>query len=97
MSLILQCVKPQSTELALLRTLNDLNADEIRGNLWNTALRLLYTEERGNDAVLCIERLFDCEHLLPGRRPSRTWSRSWSTTFAWRPKYVFPSIYHLQC
>ena len=52
-------MKLQSTELAVLRT---LNADEIRGNLWNPAPRLLYTAERGDDDVLCIECLLDCDH-----------------------------------
>ena len=58
-SLILRRVKLQSTELAVLRA---LNADEIRGDPWNLAPRLLYTAERGDDAVLCIERLLDCDH-----------------------------------
>lgn len=57
-SLILRRVKLHSTELALLRA---LNADDIRGDPWNPAPRLLYTAERGDDAVLCIERLWDCD------------------------------------
>ena len=57
-SLILRRVKLKSTELALLRA---LNADEIRGDPWNPAPHLLYTAERGDDAILCIERLFDCD------------------------------------
>ena len=56
-ALILRRVKLHSTELALLRA---LNADEIRADPWNPAPRLLYTAERGDAAVLCIERLFDC-------------------------------------
>jgi hypothetical protein len=52
-------VKLHSTELALLRA---LNSDEIRSDPWNPAPRLLYTAERGTDAVLCFERLFDCDH-----------------------------------
>jgi len=51
-------VKLHSTELALLRV---LNADETRGDPWNPAPRLLHTAERGDDAILCIERLFDCD------------------------------------
>ena len=39
-----------------------LNADEIRSDPWNPAPRLLYTAERGADAVLCLERLFDCDY-----------------------------------
>ena len=52
-------MKLQSAELAVLRA---LNADEIRGDPWNPAPRLPYTAERGDDAVLCIERLLDCNH-----------------------------------
>ncbi|KAH9012677.1 hypothetical protein EDB84DRAFT_1642545 [Lactarius hengduanensis] len=29
---------------------------------WNPAARLLHTAERGDDAVLCLERLFNCDH-----------------------------------
>jgi len=58
-ALILRRVKLHSTELALLRS---LNADEIRSDPWNPAPRLLYTAERGDTAVLCLERLFDCDH-----------------------------------
>ena len=61
-SLILQRVTLQSTELAVLRS---LNADEIHANLWNPAPRLLYTAKRGDDAVFCLECLFDCDHPLP--------------------------------
>ncbi|KAH9031130.1 hypothetical protein EDB85DRAFT_2089908 [Lactarius pseudohatsudake] len=58
-SLILRRVKLRSTELALLRA---LNCTEIRSDPWNPAPRLLYTAERGDDAILCLERLFDCDH-----------------------------------
>lgn len=58
-ALIIRRVKLHSTELALLRA---LNSDEIRSDPWNPAPRLLYTAERGTDAVLCFERLFDCDH-----------------------------------
>lgn len=57
-ALVLRRVKQHSTELALLRA---LNADDIRADPWNPAPRLLYTARRGtDDAVLCLERLFDC-------------------------------------
>ncbi|KAH9073587.1 hypothetical protein EDB83DRAFT_2505194 [Lactarius deliciosus] len=58
-SLILRRVKLHSTELALLRA---LNTTEIRSDPWNPAPRLLHTAERGDDAILCLERLFDCDH-----------------------------------
>jgi hypothetical protein len=45
-------------ELALLQA---LNIDEIRNDPWNPAPRLLYIAERGDDVILCIERLFDCD------------------------------------
>ncbi|KAH9031125.1 hypothetical protein EDB85DRAFT_2146293 [Lactarius pseudohatsudake] len=58
-SLILQRVKLRSIELALLRA---LNTTEIRSDPWNPAPRLLHTAECGDDAVLYLERLFDCDH-----------------------------------
>ena len=58
-STIIRRVKLQSIELAVLRA---PNADEIHSEQWNPAPCLLYTAERGDDAVLCIERLLDCDH-----------------------------------
>ncbi|KAI0292457.1 hypothetical protein BC826DRAFT_1019338 [Russula brevipes] len=57
-SLILRRVKRHSAELAILKA---LNLDEIRSDPWNPAPNLLYTGERGDDAVLCLERLFYSE------------------------------------
>ncbi|KAI0298163.1 hypothetical protein B0F90DRAFT_833225 [Multifurca ochricompacta] len=57
-SLILRRVNRHSPELAILQA---LNLDEIRNDPWNPAPRLLYTVERGDDVILCIERLFDCD------------------------------------
>ncbi|KAI0265556.1 hypothetical protein BC834DRAFT_824835 [Gloeopeniophorella convolvens] len=57
-SLILRRVKRHSTELKLLEA---LNLDEVRNDPWNSAPRLLHSAERGDDVVLCFERLFDCD------------------------------------
>jgi len=57
-SLIIRRVKRDSTELAILQS---LNFDEIRDDPWNPAPNLLYTAERGEDAILCFERLFACD------------------------------------
>ena len=58
---ILRCVKRRSPELLILQTLNrDKTRDD---NPWNPVLTLLYTAERGDDVVLCFERLFDCDGL----------------------------------
>jgi len=57
-SLILRRVKRDSTELTILQS---LNLDEIRSDPWNPAPNLLYTAERGEDAILCFERLFSCD------------------------------------
>jgi hypothetical protein len=58
-SLILRRVKRDSTEYTTLRS---LNLDEIRNDPWNPAPNLLYTAERGDDAILCFERLFSCDN-----------------------------------
>jgi hypothetical protein len=52
-------VKRDSTELKILQ---GLNLDEIRSDPWNPAPNLLYTAERGEDAILCFERLFSCDN-----------------------------------
>lgn len=52
-------MKRDSTELAILQS---LNLDEIRSDPWNPAPNLLYTAERGEDAILCFERLFSCDN-----------------------------------
>ena len=53
-------MKRPSTEFAILQALN--LDDEIRSDPWNPAPNLLYTAERGDDdAVVCFERLFDCD------------------------------------
>jgi hypothetical protein len=57
-SLILRRVKHHSPELSILQA---LNRDETRDDPWNPAPRLLYAAERGDDVVLCFERLFDCD------------------------------------
>ena len=51
-------MKRHSPEFSILRT---LNGDETRDDPWNPAPNLLYTAERGDDVVLCFERLFDCD------------------------------------
>lgn len=51
-------MKRDSTELTILQS---LNLDEIRSDPWNPAPNLLYTAERGEDAILCFERLFSCD------------------------------------
>ena len=51
-------MKRDSTEFAILQS---LNVDEIRHDPWNPAPNLLYTAERGDDAILCFERLFGCD------------------------------------
>ena len=51
-------VKRHGPEFSILQT---LNLDETRNDPWNPAPNLLYTAERGDDAVLCFERLFDCD------------------------------------
>ena len=51
-------MKRDSTELTILQS---LNLDEIRNDPWNPAPNLLYTAERGEDAILCFERLFSCD------------------------------------
>ncbi len=51
-------MKRHSPEVSILQT---LNLDETRNDPWNPAPNLLYTAERGDDAVLCFERLFDCD------------------------------------
>lgn len=58
-SLILRRVKRDSTELTILQS---LNLSEIRSDPWNPAPNLLYTAERGEDAILCFERLFSCDN-----------------------------------
>ncbi|KAH9044091.1 hypothetical protein EDB83DRAFT_2523729 [Lactarius deliciosus] len=60
-SLFLPRVKLHSTEFAHLQA---LNAPEIRGDPWNPAPHLLHTAERGNDTIVCPERLFNCDHPL---------------------------------
>ncbi|KAH9979684.1 hypothetical protein BJV74DRAFT_780129 [Russula compacta] len=57
-SLILRRVKRHSPEFLILQK---LNTDESRNDPWNPAPNLLYTAERGDDTVLCFERLFDCD------------------------------------
>ena len=52
-------MKRDSTELTILQS---LNLDEIRSDPWNPAPNLLYTAERGEDAILCFERLFSCDN-----------------------------------
>lgn len=51
-------MRRDSTELPIVQS---LNLDEIRGDPWNPAPNLLYTAERGEDAILCFERLFSCD------------------------------------
>lgn len=51
-------MKRGSTEFTILQS---LNSDEIRNDPWNPAPNLLYTAERGDDAILCFERLFGCD------------------------------------
>jgi len=55
---MLRRVKRHSSEFSILQT---LNGDETRNDPWNPAPNLLYTAERGDDVVLCFERLFDCD------------------------------------
>jgi len=57
-SLMLRRVKRHSPESSILQT---LNGDETRNDPWNPAPNLLYTAERGDDVVLCFERLFDSD------------------------------------
>jgi hypothetical protein len=52
-------VKRDSTEIAILQS---LNLGEMRSDPWNPAPNLLYTAERGEDAILCFERLFSCDN-----------------------------------
>ena len=52
-------MKRDSAELKILQS---LNLDEIRSDPWNPAPNLLYTAERGEDAILCFERLFSCDN-----------------------------------
>ena len=52
-------MKRDSTEFTILQS---LNSDEIRNDPWNPAPNLLYTAERGDDAILCFERLFGCDN-----------------------------------
>jgi hypothetical protein len=52
-------VKRDSTELTILQS---LNLGEIRSDPWNPAPNLLHTAERGEDAILCFERLFSCDN-----------------------------------
>ena len=52
-------MKRDSTEFTILQS---LNSDEIRSDPWNPAPNLLYTAERGDDAILCFERLFGCDN-----------------------------------
>lgn len=58
-SLIIRRVKRDSTEHTILQS---LNSDEIRSDPWNPAPNLLYMAERGDDAILCFERLFGCDN-----------------------------------
>jgi hypothetical protein len=58
-SLIIRRVKRDSAEFAILQ---NLNIDEIRHDPWNPAPNLLYAAERGDDAILCFERLFGCDN-----------------------------------
>ena len=51
-------MKRDGTEFAILQ---NLNVDEIRHDPWNPAPNLLYAAERGDDAILCFERLFNCD------------------------------------
>ena len=52
-------MKRDSAEFTILQS---LNSDEIRSDPWNPAPNLLYTAERGDDAILCFERLFGCDN-----------------------------------
>ena len=52
-------MKRDSTEFKILQS---LNSAEIRSDPWNPAPNLLYTAERGDDAILCFERLFGCDN-----------------------------------
>lgn len=52
-------MKRDSTEFTILQ---NLNVDEIRHDPWNPAPNLLYAAERGDDAILCFERLFGCDN-----------------------------------
>jgi hypothetical protein len=58
-SLILRRMKRDSTELTILQSLNH---DEICSDPWNPAPNILYKAERGEDAILCFERLFSCDN-----------------------------------
>jgi len=51
-------VKRHSPEVSILQA---LNLHETHNDPWNPAPNLLYTAERGDHAVLCFERLFDCD------------------------------------
>lgn len=57
-SLIIRRVKRDGTEFTIIQ---NLNVDEIRHDPWNPAPNLLYAAERGDDAILCFERLFSCD------------------------------------
>jgi hypothetical protein len=57
-SVIIQRMKPDSTEFKILQS---PNSDEIRSDPWNPAPNILYTAERGDDTILCFERLFGCD------------------------------------
>jgi hypothetical protein len=54
-------VKRHSREVSIIET---FNLDKTRTDPWNPAPNLLYMAERGDDAVLCFERLFDCDDPL---------------------------------
>lgn len=36
-----------------------LNSDEVRQDPWNPAPRVLYAAERGDETIVCMERLFE--------------------------------------
>jgi hypothetical protein len=51
-------VKRDSAEFTILKS---LNSGEVRNDPWNPAPNLLHAAERGDDAILCFERLFGCD------------------------------------
>ena len=60
MPIMIKRVQSASMELAFFRRLDVPN---LRKNPWNPAPRLLYVSQRGDKAVLCFERLWECDQF----------------------------------
>ncbi|EIM81694.1 uncharacterized protein STEHIDRAFT_171973 [Stereum hirsutum FP-91666 SS1] len=52
-------IKRMSTDSQEAYVLAYLNSDEVRQDPWNPAPRVLYAAERGDETIVCMERLFE--------------------------------------